>query len=72
LKNRVKKKYDEKYKDVRQDKMKYFNALQRKATKHLPDLNTSLKKADGKKTKGAALFIHYAGFLEDGHLLIQV
>jgi peptidylprolyl isomerase len=31
------------------------------------------KKADGKKpAKGAALFIHYAGFLEDGHLLIQV
>jgi peptidylprolyl isomerase len=47
LKNR-KKKYDEKYKDVRQDKMKYFNALQRKATKHLPDLNTLSKKADGK------------------------
>jgi peptidylprolyl isomerase len=28
-------------KDVREDKVKYFNALQRKATKHLPDLNTS-------------------------------
>jgi peptidylprolyl isomerase len=54
--------------------MKYFNALQRKATKHLPDLNTlSLKKRMAKKpAKGAALFIHYAGFLEDGHLLIQV
>jgi peptidylprolyl isomerase len=53
--------------------MKYFNALQRKATKHLPDLNTlSLKKRMAKKpAKGAALFIHYAGFLEDGHLLIQ-
>jgi peptidylprolyl isomerase len=30
------------------------------------------KKAGGKTGKGAALSIHYAGFLEDGHLLIQV
>jgi hypothetical protein len=51
--------------------MKYFNALQR-TKKHLPDLNTlSLKKRMAKKPKEAALFIHYAGFLEDGHLLIQ-
>jgi peptidylprolyl isomerase len=51
--------------------MKYF--MQRKATKHLPDLNTlSLKSGWQKPAKGAALFIHYAGFLEDGHLLIQV
>jgi peptidylprolyl isomerase len=56
LKNRVKKNYDEKYKDVRQDKMKYFNALQRKATKHLPDLNTLSLKADGKKpAKGSII-----------------
>jgi peptidylprolyl isomerase len=57
LKNREK--YDEKYKDVRQDKMKYFNALQRKATKHLPDLNTlSLKKRAAKPAK-RQLSIHY-------------
>jgi peptidylprolyl isomerase len=28
IEEQSKKKYDEKYKDVRQDKMKYFNALQ--------------------------------------------
>jgi peptidylprolyl isomerase len=73
IEEQSKKKITTKYKDVRQDKMKYFNALQRKATKHLPDLNTlSLKKRMAKPAKGAALFIHYAGFLEDGHLLIQV
>jgi peptidylprolyl isomerase len=71
IEEQSKKKYDEKYKDVRQDKMKYFNALQ--GRQHLPDLNTlSLKKRMAKPAKGAALFIHYAGFLEDGHLLIQV
>jgi peptidylprolyl isomerase len=56
LKNRVKK-YDEKYKDVRQDKIKYFNALQRKQQKHLPDLNTlSLKKQAAKKPAKAHIY----------------
>lgn len=64
------KKYDEKYKDVREDKMKYFSALQRKATKTSTGLKYVIThKAGGKKpSKGAALYIHYAGFLEDGHL----
>jgi cyclophilin family peptidyl-prolyl cis-trans isomerase len=70
IEEQSKKKYDEKYKDVRQDKMKYFNALQRKATKTSTGLKYVItKKGSGKKpAKGAALFIHYAGFLEDGHL----
>jgi peptidylprolyl isomerase len=60
LKNREKK-YDEKYKDVRQDKMKYFNALQRKATKHLPDLNTLSQKSGWQKTgKGQ----HYSSIMQ--------
>jgi peptidylprolyl isomerase len=65
-----KKKYDEKYKDVREDKVKYFNALERKATKTSTGLSYVITtKAGGKKpAKGAALSIHYAGFLEDGHL----
>jgi peptidylprolyl isomerase len=53
------KKSTTKYKDVRQDKMKYFNA-QRKATKHLPDLNTlSLK--SGKKPAKAQ---HYSSIMQ--------
>jgi hypothetical protein len=39
--------------------MKYFNALQRKATKHLPDLNTLSLKADGKTSKA-----HYSSIMQ--------
>jgi peptidylprolyl isomerase len=47
---------------VRQDKMKYFNALQRKATKHLPDLNTlSLKKRMAKNRLKAQ---HYSSIMQ--------
>ncbi|UFH35360.1 peptidylprolyl isomerase [Flavobacterium acetivorans] len=62
--------YDEKYKDVREDKVKYFNALKSKAIKTSSGLKYVItKKAGGKEpAKGAPLYIHYAGFLEDGHL----
>jgi peptidylprolyl isomerase len=49
IEEQSKKKLRRKYKDVRQDKMKYFNA-QRKATKHLPDLNTLSLKSGWQKT----------------------
>ena len=65
-----KKAYDEKYKDVREDKVKYFNALKSKATKTSSGLKYVItKKAGGKKpATGSTLYIHYAGFLEDGQL----
>ena len=65
-----KKAYDEKYKDVREDKVKYFNALKSKAIKTSSGLKYVItKKAGGKKpATGSTLYIHYAGFLEDGQL----
>lgn len=65
-----KKEYDEKYRAVREDKVKYFNALKSKATKTSSGLKYVItNKAGGKKPeKGSSLYIHYAGFLEDGHL----
>ena len=65
-----KKAYNEKYKDVREDKVKYFNALKSKAIKTSSGLKYVItKKAGGKKPeKGSTLYIHYAGFLEDGQL----
>ena len=70
LEEQSKKKYDEKYRDVREDKVKYFNALKNKAIKTSTGLKYVItNKAGGKKpAKGAPLYIHYAGFLEDGHL----
>ncbi|MCW2121146.1 peptidylprolyl isomerase [Flavobacterium sp. 7A] len=61
---------DSKYKEVRQDKTNYFNALKAKATKTSTGLKYVItKKGTGKKpAKGAELQIHYAGFLEDGQL----
>tara|TARA_R110000868_G_scaffold1781_3_gene14228 strand:+ start:2993 stop:4117 length:1125 start_codon:yes stop_codon:yes gene_type:complete len=65
-----KKAYNEKYKDVREDKVKYFNALKSKAIKTSTGLKYVItKKSGGKKPeKGSTLYIHYAGFLEDGQL----
>lgn len=61
---------DSKFKEVRQDKTDYFNALKAKASKTSTGLKYVItKKSGGKKpAKGADLNIHYAGFLEDGHL----
>lgn len=65
-----KKMYDEKYRDVREDKVKYFNALKSKAMKTSTGLKYVItKKAGGKKpVKGTTIYIDYAGFLEDGQL----
>jgi cyclophilin family peptidyl-prolyl cis-trans isomerase len=65
-----KKMYDEKYKDVREDKVKYLIALKSRATKTSTGLKYVItKKAGGKKpAKGTAISIDYAGFLEDGQL----
>jgi cyclophilin family peptidyl-prolyl cis-trans isomerase len=65
-----KKEYNEKYKEVREDKVSYFNALKSKATSTPTGLKYVItKKSGGKKpTKGTPLNIHYAGFLEDGTL----
>ena len=62
--------YDEKFKEVREDKTNYFNALKSKATKSSTGLKYVItKKGDGKKPKnGTEIYINYAGFLQDGHL----
>jgi len=65
-----KKAYDEKYKDVREDKVKFLNALKSKATKTSTGLKYVVTKKTGAKkpAKGTPIYIHYAGFLEDGQL----
>jgi cyclophilin family peptidyl-prolyl cis-trans isomerase len=65
-----KKAYDQKYKDVRDDKVKYFNAIKSKAKKTSTGLKYVItKNAGGKKpVKGNTIYIHYAGFLEDGQI----
>lgn len=65
-----KKVYDEKYKDVREDKVKYFNALKSKVTRTSTGLKYVITKktANKKPANGTQVFIHYAGFLEDGQL----
>ena len=65
-----KKVYDTKYKEVRENKIAYFATLKAKATKTPTGLQyTITKKSGGKKpANGANVFIHYAGFLEDGEL----
>ena len=65
-----KKVYNEKYKEVREQKVAYFSDLKAKATKTPTGLQYVItKKSGGKKpAKGTNVFIHYAGFLEDGEL----
>ena len=65
-----KKIYDQKYKAVRDQKTAYFAALKAKATKTPTGLEYVItKKSGGKKpANGTNIFIHYAGFLEDGEL----
>jgi peptidylprolyl isomerase len=64
------KEYDSKYKEVRDDKVAYFKALQTKAQKTSTGLKYVITKSTGaqKPAKGTPIFIHYAGFLEDGQL----
>jgi peptidylprolyl isomerase len=62
--------YDAKYKGVRDEKVAYYAALKAKATKTKTGLQYVItKKGNGKKPAiGANLYIHYAGFLENGEL----
>jgi cyclophilin family peptidyl-prolyl cis-trans isomerase len=62
--------YDEKYKAVRDQKIAYFATQKAKATTTPSGLRYIItKKSGGKKpANGASIYIHYAGFLEDGEL----
>lgn len=62
--------YNEKYKVVREAKLAEFAALKSKATITPSGLKYNItRKSGGKKpANGASVFIHYAGFLEDGEL----
>jgi peptidylprolyl isomerase len=65
-----KKNYAEKYKEVIELKVAYFNALKPNAIKSKTGLQYKItQKGNGKKPEnGATIYIHYAGFLEDGTL----
>lgn len=62
--------FNKKYKTVIDAKVKYFAALKAKATKTKSGLEYVItKKSGGTKPKaGTGIFIHYAGFLENGTL----
>ena len=62
--------FNEKYKTVIDDKVKSFAALKAKATTTKSGLQFVItKKSGGAKPKaGTGIFIHYAGFLENGTL----
>jgi peptidylprolyl isomerase len=65
-----KKVYNEKYKTVREEQIAYFTDLKTKSTRTPKGLEYVItKKSGGKKPAGGTnVFIHYAGFLEDGEL----
>lgn len=62
--------FDAKYKAVRDEKVAYLSGLKPKATKTKTGLQYVItKKSGGKKPAvGATVYIHYAGFLENGEL----
>lgn len=66
----AKKVYDLKYAPVKADKVKYFALEKATATKSETGLETKIiKVGTGKKpADGATIYIHYAGYLEDGSL----
>lgn len=66
----MKKVYDEKYAPVKADKVKYLAGVRASATKSTTGLEYKIvKQGTGKKPlDGANIFIHYAGYLEDGSL----
>lgn len=66
----AKKVYDEKYAPVKADKVKYLAAAKATATKSATGLETKITQTgSGKKpVEGATVYIHYAGYLEDGSL----
>lgn len=61
---------DEKYKSVRDQKVAFFATLKSKATKSNTGLEyTTIKKGTRKKpTIGTTVYIHYAGYFENGNL----
>ena len=61
---------DKKFKEVRDQKSGYFNALKSKATRTSTGLKYVITRESRGKTpkKGTEIYIQYAGFLEDGHL----
>jgi len=65
-----KKIYDAKYKAVKEQKIAYFAALRKTATETKSGLafNIVAKGKSKKPLAGETIFIHYAGFLEDGEL----
>ncbi|PKB15624.1 peptidylprolyl isomerase [Flavobacterium sp. 5] len=66
----AKKEYEAKYKSVCDQKVASFTELKSKATKTTTGLKYVItKKGNGKKpTIGSTVYIHYAGFLENGTL----
>ncbi|HMI07052.1 MAG TPA: peptidylprolyl isomerase [Flavobacterium sp.] len=66
----AKKVYDEKYAPVKAAKVKDLAMIRKRATKSATGLEyTTIKTGNGKKpADGAQIFIHYAGYLEDGSL----
>ena len=65
-----KKAYDEKYGPVKTEKIKYLNGIKATATTSPSGLQSkTLKPGNGKKpVDGATMYVHYAGYLEDGSL----
>jgi cyclophilin family peptidyl-prolyl cis-trans isomerase len=62
--------YDAKYKAIKEQKAAYFEGLKKAAKKSKTGLAYAIvTKGTGKKqAEGSMVFIHYAGFLEDGEL----
>ena len=65
-----KKAYDAQYKVIKEEKVAYFASVKKTATKSNSGLQYKIiAKGKGKKpSAGATVFIHYAGFLEDGEM----
>lgn len=65
-----KKIYDEKYAPVKADKIKALNAIKTTATTSATGLQSkTIKAGNGKKpAEGTTIYVHYAGYLEDGTL----
>ena len=62
--------YNKTYAPVKADKVKYLNEIKATATKSATGLESKIiKMGTGKKpTDGTTIYIHYAGYLEDGSL----
>jgi|SRR6218665_51885 len=65
-----KKIYDEKYAPVKADKIKALNVIKATAATSATGLQSkTIKAGNGKKpAEGATIYVHYAGYLEDGTL----